>query len=161
MRRIVFVSAALLAPVLLVAVLLVAVQGRSPSWQDALNQYLNYKNMAQRDPFTVEAVVEAAEPWNLTRDLSADAYGESVHFITRRYRVEPTDDSPIAPAGASSGSLKPLPFPPQDVWCVLLKSGKNLQLVFVALHQDLYNADFVIHETVNIQDQDKIGCNFR
>ena len=50
---------------------------------------------------------------------------------------------------------RPLPFPPQEVWCVLLgreiDSGDDAtdtspSVVFVALHLDMYNADEIIHE---------------
>jgi hypothetical protein len=51
---------------------------------------------------------------------------------------------------SSISDLRPLPFPPEEVWCVLLGRGSQATssgVVFVALHQDIHNADWVVHET--------------
>jgi hypothetical protein len=51
--------------------------------------------------------------------------------------------------------LIPLPYPPKELWCLSLQqekpsesntSSEGITLVIVALHQDLYNADYIIHE---------------
>ena len=43
---------------------------------------------------------------------------------------------------------KPMPYPPNDLWCVKVISAdpKAPQAIVVALHQDIYNADWVVHE---------------
>jgi hypothetical protein len=45
-------------------------------------------------------------------------------------------------------SLRPLPYPPRDAWCVELRRSalEEHDWVVVALHADLYNADWVVHE---------------
>ena len=59
-------------------------------------------------------------------------------------------------SGKRGSGLKPRPFPPKEVWCVLLGRERSstddstgettYAVVFVAEHHDLYNADIVIHE---------------
>ena len=50
----------------------------------------------------------------------------------------------------SSSRGMPLPFPAKEMWCVLLEiddlSGvTSYRGVFVGLHMDMYNADWVVH----------------
>jgi hypothetical protein len=69
---------------------------------------------------------------------------------------------------AESRGGKPLPFPPVDVWCVLLVRGEDSDAttgIFVALHQDLHNADWVIHrgwKDLSVREFDRmasaVGC---
>ena len=45
----------------------------------------------------------------------------------------------------------PLPYPPKELWCVLLShddaAGKTSSaIVFVGLHMDMYNADWMVHK---------------
>jgi hypothetical protein len=70
-------------------------------------------------------------------------------------------------------SLRPLPYPPTEVWCVLLRLGNGesgssnvaSRVVFVVLHQDLYNAAWVVHEAEMLSlssdleaDLAELGC---
>jgi hypothetical protein len=80
----------------------------------------------------------ARTPWNLTADMSQAAFGASAHYQTD-----------------SSKSGIALPFPPKEVWCVLLEradttfglaAGMPYDVVFVGLHVDLYYADWVVHK---------------
>ncbi len=46
-----------------------------------------------------------------------------------------------------SDGLAALPFPPDEVWCVLLDTGEQrTNVVLGALHMGSYNADWVVHE---------------
>jgi hypothetical protein len=44
--------------------------------------------------------------------------------------------------------LRPLPFPPIEVWCVQLGQIGQASpgVVLVVLHQDIYNADWILYE---------------
>jgi len=84
----------------------------------------------------VQAVARARQPWRFEPGMSGRIYGDSVNFQTEE----------------SSGSLAPLPYPPDQLWCVLLRTegggpagGDRYTVAFVALHIGLYNADWVVH----------------
>jgi hypothetical protein len=72
--------------------------------------------------------------------MAGPTFGATMHFQTD-----------MGGAGIEAGGLSPLPFPPTDVWCVLLKGGGPPagQVVFVTLHKDLYNADWIVHQGVD------------
>jgi hypothetical protein len=64
---------------------------------------------------------------------------------------------------APGESLRPLPYPPRDAWCVELRQGEAAERdwVVVALHADLYNADWVVHELAPAEAQADVaalGC---
>jgi hypothetical protein len=70
--------------------------------------------------------------------MSSAVFGDSLHYQTD------TDSSGM-----------PLPFPPEQVWCALLErangtfgldADRPYAVVFVSLHMDMYNADWVVHE---------------
>ena len=88
--------------------------------------------------------------------MSVESYSPGVIFETSM------NSNPEYTAG-----LLPLPCPPDEVWCVLLKGGNQQQLVYMALHNSLYNADWVVHIPsepwdspglqINLQN---LGCSF-
>ena len=128
-------------------------------WQADLDRYLQYKNADISGGYRVVSAVEARAPWNFTPEMSVLTLGESMHYQTDiDYSDEMPDqeDENVLSEGASSGHLIPLPFPPEEIWCVFLAGEDVLDedglveaatdLVLVALHQDLYNADYILHE---------------
>jgi hypothetical protein len=42
-------------------------------------------------------------------------------------------------------SLEPIPYPPEQVMCVLVEVADQPQLLYVSLHNSLYNADWIVH----------------
>lgn len=85
----------------------------------------------------VQSVAQAHKPWRFTEEMTSGAFGDSVHFQTTQY----------------SDTLSALRFPPDQVWCVLLeREGLTVEeappsmVVFAALHMDMYNADWIVHE---------------
>jgi len=50
--------------------------------------------------------------------------------------------------GGGFRTSRPIPYPPTEVWCVLLKlaSEDAYSVVFANLHMDMYNAQWIIHE---------------
>jgi hypothetical protein len=142
------------APLLIIPVLVVIVIGavfavyesrRTPEWRVELNRYTAVQDATEARTTTVLAATKARQPWNLTRDARTVVYGDSAHYIT---------DAGYGGQSAGSGTI-PLPYPPEEVWCALLKQERTstgtsevrvaYDVVLVALHQDLYNADWVVH----------------
>jgi len=88
----------------------------------------------------VQAVARAHKPWRFTEEMTSGAFGDTVHFETTQ----------------SSGTLGALRFPPDEVWCILLeREGITVEeappslVVFVALHMDMYVAEWIVHEAVS------------
>jgi hypothetical protein len=86
----------------------------------------------------VQSVARAHKPWRFTEEMTSGAFGDSVHFQTTQY----------------SDTLGALRFPPDEVWCILLeRKGITVEeappsvVVFLALHMDMYNAEWIVHET--------------
>lgn len=138
--------------VLAVTLVAVAVAERSlpPAWRAELDRYLAYKSGVLSTDVQVLRVARASRPWQFgadgsrPRDLSRVVLGDRAYFqVDRSY------------SGDERYGFQPLPFPPQEVYCVLLRHGTGAgglstevgyAVVFVALHQDLYNAAWVVHE---------------
>jgi hypothetical protein len=142
------------------ATLLVITVNHPHSWQDELERYLRYKNTSGSGKYRIQSTIAAGKPWNYNADMSKASFGESAYYQTdfRYDETSPDQDTfDLILGDAPSGSLMPLPFPPNKVWCVIIENAADKQssfdgqgkveLVLVALHQDLYNADIVIHET--------------
>jgi hypothetical protein len=140
MRRIVILAAVCLLPAALLVTLALdafstASQMPVPA-RDALYQYLAYPNAQADDAVTVRSVSRAGQPYKFSRDLSEASYS-SARFYGTDFRFD---------RQAMVGGGKPLPFPALEAYCVLLLGpGDAVSQVIVALHQDLYNADWIVH----------------
>ena len=144
MRRAKILSVLFLVPIVIAATLHAVESRRPPDWQRQVNQYTAYMEQTSAERMTVHEVCPAQRPWEFHSEISAAAYGDSVHYQTD-----------YGYTGKNVGT-KPLPFPPQEVWCVLLELEQRgsadpaqegaYRVVFPALHQDLHNADWVLHE---------------
>jgi len=81
--------------------------------------------------------VRATRPDRFTRAMSRISYGNSAH-----YRIDSGDSSYLGG--------RPLPYPPDELWCVLLVPASGApspqQAVFVARHLDEYTGDWVVHQ---------------
>lgn len=153
----------LLVPILLLGALVVAVAAEIPASagqpsgvRTRLEQYSS-SSLAGADT-RVLVVTRAKRPWNLTRDLRWPVLGDSVYFQT---------DQPLT--WSHSQGLSPLPFPPKEIWCALLESkgeavgAPDYSVVLVALHMDMYNGDWLIHQApADLFTMDKglsaLGC---
>ena len=95
--------------------------------------------------------VQARLPQNFRAEMSAASYGNTPYYATT-HRANP-----------NYPGQKPLPYPPDDVWCVKLKSTDPAvpPMVVLALHQDIYNADWVMHEVTDpAAVATTVGCTF-
>jgi hypothetical protein len=142
----------------------------------ALNQYLNYRYDSSTELVTIKFITRANMPTLFTRAMSGASIGASNFFGTnvdyRRTLVNlPSLTTPTPAYGgptylfASMGN--PIPFPPEDVWCVLL-TDSEAHLIFITLHQTLYNADWIVHEPPGdwsaadlSQTLSSIGCDLK
>jgi len=138
--------------------------------QAALDQYLTYKNVSLGEGLSVKSVVKAARPGRLTQDVSYAVYGDSAHYQTDENYQEPANEAEATTLWQASGS-RPLPFPPEEVWCALLERNTGepqYGVAFVSLHQDIYNADWVVHEagpdpfvSASTQVASDLGCDLK
>ncbi len=140
MKRAVFLAATavlLLALGVVVFAEIPAKTGMPAVAQARLNQYLAYAYPS--GGASVKAIARARRPWAFSQALSGSAYGDSVYFQTD-----------TGPTWTETDNLRPLPYPPKELWCVRLdpeagESEAAPTVVFVALHMDIYNADWLVH----------------
>jgi hypothetical protein len=125
--------------IILFAALVILHAPQPPAWRSELETYIAYKSDQFNETITIVAMGRARRPYHLSEHLGYERFGHGPH-----YRVDHLYQG-------GSGGIRPLPFPPQKVWCVLVQrahplTGHSSQMIFVALHQDLYNASWVVHE---------------
>jgi hypothetical protein len=128
----------ILVPALMLMVLSIAFtlinSRQTPAWEPVLNRYLTYLQTTGAPPYTVINSVQASQPGNFTSSMSAGSFSDNVISQTSQ-----TTDTP------EPASFQPIIYPPDSIWCVLLADGNQRELVFVALHNSLYNADWIVH----------------
>lgn len=149
---------ALSVPILVLFAVVVAIgfaelePGLSQEAQRELDLYLKHQLGRTGSLPVVKQISPASRPRHFTSAMSGPSYGDSPYYRTTNHYQEPAIPSLTAPDATSihffSESGRPLPFPPERLWCALLDPGDLVarRLVFVALHQDLYNADWIVHE---------------
>ncbi len=147
---------ALSIPILLLVSLLAAVgiadfePGLPGDARAELNRYLEYRYGISGIRPAVREIALAYRPGRFTAGMSGASYGDSPYYRTSNHYRGPTAEE--QPGATSihfiSESGRPLPYPPVRLWCVLLDPGDLAarRLVFVALHQDLYNAGWIVYE---------------
>jgi hypothetical protein len=118
----------------LLAALILINQLQPPDWKVRLNQYLAFQHAAGEPALNLVTAIQAKLPAQFTPAMSAESFSDSAIFATSHG----TDVQ-------YSAALLPLPYPPQAVWYVLLKGDSQQQVVFVARHNSLYNADWIVH----------------
>jgi hypothetical protein len=145
-----------------VATNMVPMAGLPANAQSALERYLRYQQIRAAPTLSVAQEQHASRPWNLTPAMSGATYSDGPYFQTS-HDYEPDGQAgiplsatvPLSPTGllARGGSLRALPYPPTDLWCVLLRRGSEPGvIVLLALHTDLYGAEWVVHEGVAAPD---------
>ncbi|MGD2157633.1 MAG: hypothetical protein PVG14_07685 [Anaerolineales bacterium] len=163
----------LLIPILtfsaLILVLIIMELRSPPTWQTTLNNYLTYLNSYAKEPATLESVTKASKPWNFSSQMRSITYSDSLIFQTINFSQKPDEQFitfAILTVEPPKDQRKPLPFPPKEIWCVRLNLGNASRVVFLALHEDLYNADMVVHEVPKeigqqslLKTLTKIGCD--
>jgi hypothetical protein len=120
-----------------------------------LDQYLD--SVYPAGGVQVLAAIRARSARRFDAEMSGPVFGGSAYYQTD-----------FGPVWTERDNLLPLPYPPREMWCVLLKdstaaNGSDAtRVVFPALHMDIYNADWLVHETSPDRDAgqmlDAVGC---
>lgn len=131
---------------MLLAFVVVSVAGGLPSdGQRRLDAYLDQHLPGDRPDYQA---VKAEYPDEFIAETSGAVYGNSVYYQTVDNAGETEELPSLTDAGnLTGGSLRPVPYPPVELWCIGLldENGQQSTILFLALHQDLYNADWLIH----------------
>jgi hypothetical protein len=138
MNRLLGLTLSLSLPI--AAVLIIVLSGDRSRTSSSMNTLVNsYVNPFLDHGVTIVQYVQARLPQNFRAEMSTASYGNTPYYITI-HRANP--DYP---------GQKPLPYPPNDLWCVKLTGTDPTapQMVVLALHQDIYNADWVMHEVTD------------
>jgi hypothetical protein len=162
MRRAFSLAVMVLLPAAALAVIILVIYqpGVPAEGRWALDQYLRSPGVGASSA-VAEQVRHAARPGSFTASMSAATFASTSYFqVLHNYQPPATLsgliwDKPvvtnslgIAPVPVNYAGQKPLPYPPHDLWCVLLSAAAPAapQSVFLALHGDLYVDVWVVHE---------------
>jgi hypothetical protein len=153
MNSLVKIGLALLLPVAAVVAVVVASNqpGQIDSRQRVVQAYVQYRDKALSKSLVVGEYIHARLPQNFQAALSKLSYSDTPYYQTTQ-RTNTNYPGQI-----------PLPYPPNDVWCVKLSSADPAAptAILVALHQDIYNADWVVHEMTDPATVlSAVGCKF-
>ena len=144
-RRTIPLMIALAVPFIVAGFLVARQAFMPPEWRAGLDRYVAHKAASLGEAITVQRVERARKPWKFSQDMSSSVFGDGLYF-----RPDYTFDGEYV----GGSGRRPLHFPPEEVWCVLLEQAPQergereatYSVVFMALHQDLYTADWILHE---------------
>lgn len=117
---------------------------------DAFVLYINNDNGIQGDELRAIEVLRGDRPGRLTTDTPSLSFGESVYYGTDvRYDQNVLNTALPTAIGGGFGA-RPLPYPPEQVWCAVVepRAETGRGVVLVALHQDIHNADWIVHQAI-------------
>jgi hypothetical protein len=130
--------AVLLVPVLVGLLLLAAELRRPTDWRARADQHVTWLAEQAGHGWVVGGAAAARRPAAFEASMSTKAFGDGGYYQTD-----------VSYGGKSVGP-RPLPYPPRELWCVWLHPAGipdgARRVVFVALHQDLYGGDWLLHE---------------
>ncbi len=156
-RRAIIILALLATTAALVAFLVAAWaasrSGLSANAQAEMDAYLGDQQAQFSQTISIVQYERAEWPWYFTPTMSDASYSDGIYYgTTHSY-------------GGRYGGSRPLPYPPIDLWCILLEQGDRgaQRVIYVALHEDLYTADWVVHEPEQDRqalsaDLARVGC---
>jgi hypothetical protein len=152
MNSLIKIGLAVLIPAAAIVLMLVASNrpDQPDPRQQELQTYLQCRSKTYTQPLQLGESVQARLPQNFTADMSKASFSNTPYYETDcRFNPE-------------YGGYKPMPYPPNDLWCVKINSTDPdaPQAIVVALHQDIYNADWVVHEVSDPAVLQKVGCQF-
>jgi hypothetical protein len=112
MKKTLLAIIALLAGITLIVTLALALT-RSPGryvegWQTVVDGYIEHKGWTSARKATIAQAVEARTPENFDQETDLRTNANGPYYVV---------DEPFSGLNGS----KPLPYPPEEVWCVLLK----------------------------------------
>ena len=166
MQKRILAGLPILAAALIFLGLWIVEQLSAPPWQSDLNQYIAYQASSSDSPITTQQTIQARRPWKFSANMSAGTFGDCINYQTNLcYSQDKYSPSPLllfTPEGVMDQTdisnnqnerftSAPLIFPPEEVRCVLVtqtSSGEKTDwVIYIAKHQDLYNADWIVHES--------------
>lgn len=178
MNRLLKVFLALSLPVFAVLLLLLNTRSaQSDLRQQAVLSYVALRRTTLSQPLTIGQYVWASMPQNFRAEMGGETFGNSLYYQMAHSYLQP-EPSTVTPSPTATvlGALSPfsmtigaylsgrsLPYPPTDLWCVQLHSPDPAapQVVLAALHQDIYNAEWVVHEVTDPETVlATVGCKF-
>jgi hypothetical protein len=172
MKRLVISSISLAIPILVLAVVLL-VLGRqaTPAWSEALDEYLAFENRPPTSTLDVRQTMHAGRPWNFKEAMSASVLKAPYRLENSRAIESTSPRSLVSDTLLYEIAAIPLSYPPQDLWCVLLKYQRKASLthdreagyrvVYAALHKDLYTAEWVIHISADDFPSQRLAQTFQ
>ena len=161
-----------------------------PAHQLAVEQYAAYRRSTTIPTLTITQYAQARMPQNFRPDMSRLSFGYSIYYVTDRHygpypsissawpltitttpvptittTPVPTITATLVPTmtGIWYGGGKPMPYPPNDLWCAQLSSPDPAapKVVVAGLHQDIYNAEWIVHEVTDPETVlSSVGCEF-
>ena len=158
-----------------VAVLIISNNRANPrlSHEVALEEYVAYQRATTLPTLTIRQYAQARLPQNFRPEMNKASFGNSIYYRTyQRYNAHP--DVSVWPLTLTAttvptltrwygGPSKPMPYPPNDLWCAQLSSPDPAapKVVVVGLHQDMYNAEWIVHEVTDPETVlAAVGCKF-
>lgn len=175
MNRLVKIALVLFLPS--VAVIVVMLSNSHPGQPDlrqqAVQAYAYYRGATPTQTLLIGQYIQARLPQNFQASMSKASFGNSVYYRTTN-RYYGTDESswvgvslptktPDAVTKYEYRPTMPIPYPPNDLWCVQLTSPNPTipKAILVALHQDIYNAEWIVHEMTDPATVlSAVGCQF-
>jgi hypothetical protein len=176
MNRLFKVLLALSLSVLAVVILLLNTRTGQPDLrQEAVQTYVSFKRATMNQSLTIGQYVWASMPQNFRAELSRDSFGNATYYQPTQYYAQAAQPTPthsltatplgtLAPYSMTTSAYRagrPLPYPPTDLWCVQLISPDPAapKVVLAALHQDIYNAEWIVHEMTDLETVlPAVGC---
>jgi hypothetical protein len=113
----------------------------------------------------IEEYVEASMPLNYQREMNKDGlrrYSTTPWPVQKQYTTT-WGEVMTYTASRYAWDTRPLPYPPEDVWCVRLKSADPTvpRVLLIAFHKDIYTASWVVHEPNDVAAVlAAVGCHF-
>jgi hypothetical protein len=117
----------------------------------------------------IEEYVEATMPRRLQKDMTRGWFrGSFPHLQVRPlFPVEFISSTELitypVQTYAYMGYSRWLPYPPEDVWCVRVKSSDPTvpKVLLIVFHKDIYTASWVVHEPIDPEvTLAAVGCKF-
>ncbi len=175
MNRLVKIALALFIPS--VAVIVVMVSNSRPSQPDlrqqAVQAYAYYRGTTLTQTLLIGQYIQARLPQSFRADMSKTSFGNSTYYRTDRRYDEQADTRvwSLTMTATTVPTLtrmdyrpaRPMPYPPNDLWCVQLTSLDPAapKVILVALHQDMFNAEWIVHEVTDPEAVlAAVGCQF-
>jgi hypothetical protein len=169
---------ALSLPLIAITVLLISTNQANPrpSYQVAVEQYVAYRRSTAIPTLTIQQVVPARLPQNFRAEMSKLSFGNATYYATD-WRYDQSGDhltdvgswpaaitaTMVSTQATGYGGGMPMPYPPNDLWCIQLSSPDPAapKVVLAGLHQDIYNAEWIVHEVTDPATVlPTIGCRF-